>query len=107
MAGRRVVDSSGNRMPFSCENRAFRTNVNKGETHGAYATTRGSVFKEPLIEGNGWTLWLEHVEEISSGNECYWFMWYQPNGEPTIPLSGVFGRKDLANMQRMLADFVP
>lgn len=34
-------------------------------------------------------------------------MWYDPNGVPTIPLSGVFTKDDLQEMVSLLAGFVP
>ena len=101
----RLIDSSGVRIPFSCGNRRYRTNVNKGVQHGG-SSTRGSVFQGPLIN-HGYSLWLEHVEEIETGDEIYWLMWYDNNGFPTIPMSGIFDKDELSEMTRQLASFVP
>lgn len=106
-ADHRLEDNAGNRIPYSCGNRRYRTNVEKGYGHGQFSETLGSVFEEPLIDNDDWTLWLEHVVEIETGAEVYWLMWYSPDGIPTIPLSGVFDRADLARMNSMLAQFVP
>jgi hypothetical protein len=67
----------------------------------------GSVFTEPLADGEE-SLWLEHVTcKADPSDQCYWLMWYGPNGTPRIPLSGVLHRDDIANMSRLLASFVP
>ena len=98
---------AGRRVPYSCENKRFRTNVNIGRRHGA-ALTRGSVTGDALIGSGGYTLWLEHVEEIGDPQaEWYWLMWYDPSGVPTVPLSSVFTRAQLADMVRELMQFVP
>ncbi|ADE15616.1 hypothetical protein Nhal_2536 [Nitrosococcus halophilus Nc 4] len=106
-ADHRLQDDAGNRIPYSCGNRRYRTNIEKGCRHGEFSETLGSVFEEPLIDNGGWTLWLEHATEIETEAEVYWFMWYAPDGIPTIPLSGIFDRADLARMNSMLAQFVP
>jgi hypothetical protein len=95
-------------VSFSCKNSRFETNIDKGEPHGP-STTRGSVFKDALIQvPGGYSLWLEHVIDKNEGEECYWLMWYDPQGKPTIPLSGIFGRADLEQMVGRLArDFLP
>jgi len=103
----RIIDATGRRIPYSCENRSYRTHMTKGNPHGEIAPTGGSVFEAPLVNHAGHTLWLEHVEEISSGAELYWLMWYQPSGVPTIPMSGVFDRAELGQMIGQLASFIP
>lgn len=103
----RLENDVGARIPYSCGNRGYRTNIEKGNRHGLFSETLGNVFEEPLIDNNGWTLWLEHVVENGTDAEVYWFMWYGPEGIPTIPLSGVFDRNDLASMNSMLTQFVP
>ena len=105
-ADHRLTNQSGQRIDYSCGNRRYRTNLNKGFHHGA-SQTMGSVFQTPLISHGGYSLFLEHVEEIDTGEEVYWFMWYDPSGIPTIPLSGIFDKAELAEMERQLADFVP
>jgi hypothetical protein len=71
----------------------------------------GSVTGEPLIHtSDGYTLWLEHVDSTDvngGGDQLYWVMWYEPNGVPTIPLSGVFDRDQLTEMVRQLMQFIP
>ena len=103
----RRADDGGNPIAFSCENSRFRTNLAKGETHGGQRRVRGSVFPGALIERGGFSLWLEHVEEIETSEEYYWLMWYDAQGRPTIPMSGVFDRSDLAGMLGQLGRFVP
>ena len=103
------IEFNGLRIDYTCENRRFKTDVCKGKPHGQDPTL-GSVFGEPLA-GNQVrdevSLWLEHVVAKEDPNdECYWLMWYQ-NGRPTIPLSGILHRKDIANMQRLFACFIP
>lgn len=80
-------------MAFTNENSRFRTNTTKGYSHGL-GQPAGSVFPEPLFN-DGYTLWLEHVIEPKTGQESYWLMWYDPDGNPTIKVSGVMGRSDL------------
>lgn len=101
----RLVGASGAKLPFSCGNRRYRTNINKGVPHGA-SPTRGSVFPVALIN-HGYSLWLEHVEEIGSGDEVYWLMWYDSNGTPTIPMSGIFDKAELGEMTKQLTGFLP
>ena len=59
------------------------------------------------IINHGYSLWLEHVEEISTKDEVYWLMWYDGNGMPTIPMSGIFDKDELSEMTKQLASFVP
>jgi len=102
----RIIDEHRNRINYSCKNRRFSTNTNKGYQHGQ-SPTKGSVFPTPLINHEGYTLWLEHVEDIDSGAEVYWLMWYDPDGTPTIPMSGIFDKLELAEMSKQLTGFVP
>jgi len=99
-------DKSNQRIPFSCENIRFKTNTKKGFPHGA-CETKGSVFKKPLVNNGGWTLWLEHILELKSKDELYWLMWYNPKGLSTISGSSVFKRADLACIGKMFAEFIP
>jgi len=86
-----------------CHNRRFRTNTEKGHAHAPYSNTRGSVFQEPLIESNGYTLWLEHViEHESEDDDFYWLMWYDESGRCTIRASGVLTRDGLAKVAELL-----
>lgn len=103
----RIVNPNGTPVLFSCENRRFRTNLLKGFSHMPYSETPGSVLQNSLIDSNGYTLWLEHVIDKASNEEIYWLMWYDPDGKPTIPMSGVFGKVDLEQMVAQLTRFVP
>jgi hypothetical protein len=103
----RIIGPNGQRLPFTCQNHRYRTNINKGEAHSPMSQNRGSVFPAPLVNHDGWSLWLEHVEEIGNAAEVYWLMWYGPDGRPTIPLSGVFDRAELSSLVGQLASFVP
>lgn len=93
----------GRQVPFSCENRRFRTNLGAGEPHSPFSDSRGSAIAGPLVLHDGYSLWLEHVEEIESGVNLYWLMWYDNNGVPTIPLSGVFDETELKRMTTLLS----
>lgn len=103
----RIVGPNGARLPYTCENRAYKTNVAKGRAHGSLSPSGGSVFDNPLITVASYSLWLEHVIDKTTQEELYWLMWYKSDGVPTIPLSGVFGKNDLRQMVSQLADFVP
>src|SRR5438270_3352648 len=93
------------RLDYTCTNRRFRTDINKGERHGQHSRNRGSVFDRPLADHDGYSLWMEHVID-ESGHEYYWLMWYDPAGKPTIPLSGILSREDIANIQRLFVNFI-
>ncbi len=103
----RIVAPGGGPVDYSCENRRYKTNLKKGFSHGSLAATLGSVFTDALINTGDYSLWLEHVVETDTEEEIYWLMWYDRDGKPTIPLSGVFGRDDLEQMVGRLAKFVP
>lgn len=100
------IERNGRRLNYTCANRRFRTDISKGQRHGRRSANRGSVFETPLAESNGYSLWLEHVVDDSE-NEYYWLMWYDDDGIPTIPLSGILSRDDIANMERLFASFIP
>lgn len=102
----RLTDSPGNSVPFSCGNTRFCTNIAVGKLHGMSAT-RGSVLDSPHVDHNGASLWLEHVEEIGTGKSFYWLMWYDNSASPTIPLSSIFDKSELAEMAKQLVQFVP
>ena len=102
------IELDGQRINYTCENSGYRTDLNKGETHADRSPARGSVFPEPLASREGgYSLWLEHVVDKKTGDEYYWLMWYDANGYPTIPLSGILSRADIAGMQRLLTSFIP
>jgi hypothetical protein len=94
-----------NGIPFTCSNRYFETDVNQGKPHGPNAAL-GSVFDQPLINNGGLTLWLEYVKDKHPGPDVFWLMWYDVNGWPTIPLSGVFDRTQLQDMVSRLAKHI-
>lgn len=103
----RIRDTSGQAVSYSCENRRYRTDIAKGEPHSPLSQSRGSVFPSPLVQCDGYSLWLEHVQGPETEAEVYWLMWYDPDGVPTIPSSGIFGRTELSRMLEQLARFVP
>jgi len=99
---------TGKKISFSCGNRRFKTNIRLGYSHSPFAKVKGSVLKVPLVNSaEGYTLWLEHVVDKESDEKLYWLMWYGPDGIPTIPLSGVFSKDDLATMLERMIQFVP
>lgn len=102
----RILGPNGTRLNYTCENRRFRTNIDKGYSHGSLSPVKGSVLEDALIN-TGYSLWLEHVLDKTSGDEVYWLMWYDHNGTPTIPMSGIFGKDELEQMIGKLARFVP
>ncbi len=103
----RITDNGGNRLPFTCENSRFRTNTDKGFPHYPRADTRGNVIKSALVDYGNYSVWLEHAFDKLEEEEMYWLMWYDEDGVPTIPMSGVFGRDELENMVSRLTRFVP
>lgn len=100
------IEQQGQRLDYTCENRAFRTRIEMGLSHGEHQV-QGSVFNEPLYFDGQYSLWLEHVLNKRDENEqCYWLMWYQ-NGQPTVPLSSIMRRDDVIHMQTLLASLIP
>lgn len=104
MAEHRIV-INGTPVDFTCENWRFKTNLAKGHSHGA-SPAPGSVFAQPLVSHQGYTLWLEHVIEKNSGAECFWLMWYEAGGSPTIPASSVLDASEIKEMTSRLASFI-
>ncbi len=104
---RRIV-INGQPVPFSCKNKKYQTDVNKGQSHWNVPTL-GSVTGQALITGdNGYTLWLEHVHsEYEPQEEFYWLMWYDSDGMPAVPMNSIFNRDQLTDMVRQLMRFVP
>lgn len=92
-----------NGQPFTCANKRYQTNVSKGHPHGP-GTAKGSVFPQALVN-TGYSLWLEHVLSTDD-EEAFWLMWYDGQGLPTIPMSGVFGASDIQEITRGLASFI-
>jgi hypothetical protein len=100
------IKEDGQLIAYTCKNYRFRTDISKGSAHGGHRV-RGSVFEEPLVQNtDGYSLWLEHVTN-DSGDAYYWLMWYDPDGVPTIPMSGILDREHIADMSRLLASFIP
>jgi hypothetical protein len=101
------IGAPNNPVDFSCRNRKFQTNIERGFADTP-SQTRGSAIPAPLVQNNGWTLWLEYVSELEDPDTTwFWLMWYAPDGLPTIPLSGVFDRNHLADMIRQLVEQEP
>jgi len=100
--------NGGHRLDFTCENRRYRTNIQKGNPHSPLSSHLGNVFNEPLYNGGNVSLWLEHAIDNLGSSECYWLMWYDnTTGQPTIPLSGALNKDEVINMQRLFAGFIP
>lgn len=106
-ADHRIRTADGRRIPFTCENRRYATDLTEGFPHGPNREARGSVLEGPLFDFGDASIWLEHVIESATGEKCYWLMWYDAEGRPTIPLSGVFGRPDLERAARALRSLTP
>lgn len=100
------LERDGQRLNYSCANYRFRTDVTRGQAHGRYSANRGSVFDTPLADNGEHTLWLEHVIS-NDGERYYWLMWYDREGKPTIPMSGILDRDHITNMQVLLARLIP
>ncbi len=108
MAAKDRIEQSGRFLDYTCKNAGYMTNIRKGRPQGR-RSARGSVFVEPLAgtQGEGYSLWLEHVVGTKNLDDgLYWLMWYK-NGIPTIPMSGVFRKEEIANMVRLLASLIP
>ena len=90
---------------FTCANSRFQTNTRKPFPHGE-GVAGGSVFEKPLAKTEqGDSLWLEHVL-AKDGAEAFWLMWYDQDGNPTIPLSGVMSADEVREMSSRLARFM-
>lgn len=94
-----------NGQPYTCRNARFQTDVTRGKPHGA-APACGSVFDAPLVNNGGYSLWLEYVEDHKNGGSMFWLMWYDGQGSPTIPASGVFDDGQLRTMNGQLSSFI-
>lgn len=89
-------------MAFTNKNSRYETDTTKGHPHGA-GQPKGSVFDQPLFaDPSGYTLWLEHVVEVKSGDETYWLMWYDGHGNPTTKVSGVIPKESLRDLGQRL-----
>jgi hypothetical protein len=92
-------------QPFTCHNDRFQTDTEKGKPHGK-AQAGGSVFPGPLVPGDYYTLWLEFVRDKKGGPDTLWLMWYDGEGTPTIPMSGVISADQIKQMTAKLTDFI-
>jgi|SRR5579872_2594015 len=102
------IERDRHRIDYTCENNRFVTDDAQGNPHGKHSPTLGSVFNEPLIEAEGYSLWLEHIRDKRTRQPCYWLMWYDDaTRRPTVPMSSKLDRNDIANMARLLASFIP
>ena len=91
---------------YTCENRKFHTDTNAGHPHGPNQA-KGSVFTTPLYQAPTHSLWLEYLVDKDAGNwEPMWFMWYDGNGDPTIPASGAFDKSSLNDIVARLSAFI-
>jgi len=105
-ADHRIENANGERRDFTCQNRRYMTDVTMGHPHGPAGSARGSVLNAPLFDFGDASIWLEHVVERSGAQEkCFWLMWYDAEGRPTIPLSGVFGAEQLQRAAAALQPF--
>lgn len=98
MPGKRI-EISGSPVPFTCENSKFRTDLSIPPKNPKFP---GSVTENPIYEDDQ-ILLLERVENIGNGNKCFWFMWYDYNGIPVMPMSGVIDADDIAEVIRNIS----
>ena len=101
-ADHRIQAPDGSRIPFTCENRRYVTDLAEGFPHSPRGEARGSTIKGPLFDFGDASIWLESVVEKASGEKCFWLMWYDSNGRPIIPLSGVFSQSDIERAAQAL-----
>lgn len=102
----RIRDENEGYLNFTCRNVGFETDIHhlKGKHHGSSRRAKGSVFASPLKDWGAVSLWLEYVRDRRHPDrEWYWLMWYNKDGRPTIPMSGVFSGADLAKTIGRLA----
>lgn len=103
----RIVRAS-HPVNYTCRNGRFSTDTARGYPH-LPGEAAGSVLPVRLTNSAslGYDLWLEHVAEEGTSQAWYWFMWYDPSGVPTIPMSAVFQKAELQQLLASLAEFVP
>jgi hypothetical protein len=59
----------------------------------------GSIFDEALLRAsNNQSLWLEYVTDKQGNSETFWLMWYDAEGDPSIPMSGVVSLDQIKEM---------
>ncbi|WP_157986275.1 hypothetical protein [Chitinophaga alhagiae] len=82
-------------LDFTCQNKRFETDINRGFEHRLGHLHRGSVTQSALYEDESSSLWLEHVIDKVNNTRCFWFMWYDANGNPKINASSVIDENDI------------
>lgn len=87
-----IIDENGKRLPFTCKNTIYSTDINKGYKHGKIST-RGNFLRKAIATYEGNTLWLEHVIDRNGIDNLLWFIWYDKEGYPKTPGSTVFATK--------------
>ena len=107
MATDNRISLNDTRVPFSCENSKFKTNLQKGNSHNPKSQTGGNVLESALLIDSEASLWLEHVIDKNTDDELYWLMWYNSSGFPIMPMSSVFNKNQLEEMVAGLTKFVP
>ncbi len=89
-------------MAYTCTNGRFTTDVLKGHQHKE-SGVKGSVFAEPLYDGEYGTVFLEHVKDsYHPDDDFYWIMSYDKAGKPTVNMSAVFEKAQLAKLIALL-----
>lgn len=102
MKDNRIIQN-GTSLDFTCENRRFKTDVQRGFAHYPGNNYLGSVTDTPLYDDGGFSLWLEYVVNVNDPNDkCLWFMWYQ-DGWPTIPMSAVIDESNIVGVIQNIA----
>lgn len=90
------INHNGSNLDFTTENSRFKTDIAKGYSHITGQAHLGSVTVDPIYEDDDGYLFLEHVIEKSNGNSCFWFMWYDENGNNKVnSVSAVIGETDI------------
>ena len=101
-ADHRIHLADGCRIPFTCENRRYMTDLTTGFPHAPNGEALGSVIDGPLFDFGDVSIWSKHVVERATRERCSWLMWYDADGRPTIPLSSVFDRADIEHAAQAL-----
>lgn len=101
MAGGNINDGTRD-LPFTCENRGYRTDISHGYEHHQGEGYRGSATRTAIYEEEGdYSLWLEHAVKVSNSNDrTLWLIWYTPDGRPSIP-GGALISKDWRTIFRV------
>lgn len=82
---------------FTCSNKKFETNIEKG--------FEGSVTKNPIYKDKSVVLRLEYVrEKKKTDNELFWFIWYNIDGTPKLIESAVFDKHILLKVLKNIKE---